>query len=491
MLTQKKLQFEDLAEDYIGRGSVEQDPQTDESSNNILEQFRDKPFYCWDINKKGFDTCCFNHLVGLPMKKGKEHPIYDYEQEILDAVRNNQHVWCKKARGIGFTTFMIRYLAWLCVKDDLLAGQSIFITTGTEHGFAKELKDKIGELFVKHFPHFKPIVKYNDLYLNKTRFRTFPSRNLKDMRGYTDVAFIFIDEADYFDVSQQEEIGAVIRSYEEKSDCKIIMVSTANRPDGLFHAIENGEQFRGFFYKLLLLVKKGLDKIFDRKQIDKIKRDNPDYLREYEGMYIGRIGNIFAGLVEGCATLGDSIPNDGPNPYSSYCVGVDFGFNVSKSVIVVGEWKNDIQKLRVVKLVDFNAKPTTPSRVAERMWDIYQEYGPNTHFFIDGSNAGAVNEIKVKFGEGLLWRENYKKGISKSDRIHPINFGTEHKEMLRQMYMMVAEGILGVPSVYDKLLIAMRTAQATDFDLDKEETVNDDYLDACRLMCYVIRYKQK
>src|ERR1044072_540981 len=245
---------------------------------------------------------------------------------------------------------MIRYLAWKCLVNDDLAGQSIFITTGTEKGFANELKDKIEQLFDRNYPRVKLESHYDELYVNKTRFKTFPTRNLKDMRGYTDVAYIFIDEADYFDPSQQEEIGAVIRSYEEKSDCKIIMVSTPHRPDGLFHAIENDERFKGFFKKLLMLYQKGLDKIFDRKQIAKMKRDNPDFDREYGGMYLGRIGNVFPPeMVDLCTELGDSIPKEQPNPLAGYCVGVDFGYNISKTVIYVGQWYGNLRLLRVVE----------------------------------------------------------------------------------------------------------------------------------------------
>lgn len=479
---QKKLQFEEAVRFYLGK-----DGEPNKPDNNLVADFRGKPFWCYQKGN-GID-CCFNHMVGLPMKNGKEHPIYDYEIEIFEAIENNQHLWCKKARGIGFTTFMIRYLTWRCVVDDQLAGQNIFITTGTQFGFAKELKDKMADLFDRNYPRLKLEVKFNEMILNKTRFKAFPTRNLKDMRGYTDVAFIFVDEADYFDNSQQEEIGAVLRSYEEKSNAKIVMVSTPYRPDGLFHAIENDEAFKGFFKKLSLLYTRGLDKIFDREIIEKMKLNNPDFDREYGGMYLGRIGNVFPPeMVDACQDLGNSIPREEVNQYADYCIGVDFGFNISKSVICVGQWYKEQQILRVVELEDFGANPTMPSLVADKMWDMYQKYGPNTHFFVDGSNAGAVNEIKVKFGEGLGWRDRYKKGVSKSERIHPVNFATEHEDMLKQMYDMVAKGVLAVPSIYDKLIIAMRTAQVKEWKLDKEESVNHDYLDACRLMCYVMRY---
>ena len=60
--------------------------------------------------------------------------------------------------------------------------------------------------------------------------------------------------------------------------------------------------------------------------------------------------------------------------------------------------------------------------------------------------------------------------------------------MLKQMYDMMSKRMLAVPSSYNNLIIAMRTAQVKEWKLDKEQSVNHDYLDACRLMCYVMRY---
>ena len=65
-----------------------------------------------------------------------------------------------------------------------------------------------------------------------------PTRNIKDVRGYFDAAYLFIDEADYFEQSIQKELEPAISAYEEKSNGKTIMVSTPNAPGGLFEKIE-------------------------------------------------------------------------------------------------------------------------------------------------------------------------------------------------------------------------------------------------------------
>jgi hypothetical protein len=68
------------------------------------------------------------------------------------------------------------------------------------------------------------------------------------------------------------------------------MVSTPNRPNRLFESIEKDPNSK--YHKIFLLVDIGLNKIFDRKEIDK-KRKEPEFPREYEGKYLGKIGNVF------------------------------------------------------------------------------------------------------------------------------------------------------------------------------------------------------
>ena len=52
----------------------------------------------------------FNHKISLPIKNGKEFPIFDFQKQIFDSLEEYQNIWIKKARGIGVTTFLIRYL---------------------------------------------------------------------------------------------------------------------------------------------------------------------------------------------------------------------------------------------------------------------------------------------------------------------------------------------------------------------------------------------
>ncbi|HZA06836.1 MAG TPA: hypothetical protein VE619_03945 [Nitrososphaeraceae archaeon] len=105
----------------------------------LFERLQTKPFWIWnvqdhkqeDIRTNG--NCCFNHIIGLPQKDGQDKPLYDYEQIIFDSLvtqTSNKHIWIKKAIGLGISEFMLRFMAWLCLKDNALSGSQMCIVIG-------------------------------------------------------------------------------------------------------------------------------------------------------------------------------------------------------------------------------------------------------------------------------------------------------------------------------------------------------------------------
>jgi late competence protein required for DNA uptake (superfamily II DNA/RNA helicase) len=213
-----------------------------------LDIFRGKPFYC---GKK--DYCkqeCFTHIIGLPIKNGIEHPINDYELNVINKIESNRNIWIKKASGIGATELILRYLTWKILVNNDLEYKSIFIVSGTYVHHANELKVRMQNLLRNKFPLLQLESKFTDLWIKNTNVKIFPSRNVKDLRGYTDVSYLFIDESDFFEPSINSELLHAITRYEEKSNCTTIMVSTPNRPDGLFQSIEKDPNSK--YHKIIL-----------------------------------------------------------------------------------------------------------------------------------------------------------------------------------------------------------------------------------------------
>ena len=210
--------------------------------NRLFEKLLDKPFWIWNaeehrVEDVGTDRdCCFNHIIGLPKKNDIERPIFDYEKIILDCLQSHSHIWIKKATGLGITEFMLRFMAWLCLKDNTLSGSEMCIVTGPRIGLAIGLIDRMKRLFYDKGLVFDN--KETVIELNGVKIEAFPSHHLDAMRGLQNVSFILLDESDFFPPGQQQDARDVCERYIGKSNPYIVFVSTPNAPDGLFERIE-------------------------------------------------------------------------------------------------------------------------------------------------------------------------------------------------------------------------------------------------------------
>ena len=65
--------------------------------------------------------------------------------------------------------------------------------------------------------------------LNGVHIEAYPSHHLDAMRGLTNVSFIYLDEADFFPIGQQQDARDVSERYIAKSNPWIVMVSHSKR----------------------------------------------------------------------------------------------------------------------------------------------------------------------------------------------------------------------------------------------------------------------
>jgi hypothetical protein len=125
--------------------------------NELLKRLRDKPFWIWDQQQHRQDDletkgdCCFNHIIGLPIKDKVEKPLFDYEKLLNDSLLiadfynplkhtfKLKHVWIKKATGLGVTKFFLRFMAWLCLRNNDYRNSQMCIVTGPNQELAIKL----------------------------------------------------------------------------------------------------------------------------------------------------------------------------------------------------------------------------------------------------------------------------------------------------------------------------------------------------------------
>jgi hypothetical protein len=126
---------------------------------------------------------------------------------------------------------MLRFMAWLYLKDNSLSGSRMCIVTGLRIDLAIALIDRLKKLFASN----KGITAAFDtkeivIELNGVKVEAFPSHHLDAMRGLPNI----LNKADFFPPGQQQDARDVSERYNAKSNPYIVMVSTPNAPEGLF-----------------------------------------------------------------------------------------------------------------------------------------------------------------------------------------------------------------------------------------------------------------
>lgn len=474
-----------------------------------LASFKGLEFWIWDkveherkysewIQRDALRRpCCYNHSIGLPRKNDIPKPLFDYEKEIYDALQQTKYVWIKKATGLGITEFTLRYISWLCLRDDKLKGSYICIVTGPRIELAITLINRLKSLFSD--------IKFEDketvCTLNDVRIEAFPSHHLDSMRGLDRVSLILLDEGDFFPVGQQQEARAISERYIAKSDPYIVMVSTPNKPEGLFEDIEREPEDQCLYKRIFLPYHVGLGKIYTEEEIAKA-RESPQFPREYDLQYIGQEGNVFSHeSIERAIQLGldlEKIPDyyasiSGIRQDTHKSMGVDPGFGSSKFGIVVtqlvpgNEHKGIEQCIQLLYAEEFE-RPSF-SEMIDKILSIYRNFVVDK-IYIDAANPEIIKAVKAAVGD----RPDYERQISNLKTRHPkyldlatfmnvipMSFSSDGREMLAHTKACLDKNWLAIHPNFHKLIIALRTATAIDGLLDKQATAHNDVLDAFRL----------
>jgi hypothetical protein len=495
-----------------------QEQQEDTKMLELKRRLYNRPFYIWDSTKRKED---FNHIIGLPRKNGIELPMFDYERmlyrtlivnsylntppksiPLAQTVREkkyeiekweqegktaydfkNKHVWILKATGLGVTEFMLRFMCWLCLRNDEYQGSQMCIITGPNQDIAIKSIKRLKGLFEPHGITFES--KETVIELNGCSIEAYPSNHIDAFRSLTNPKFILIDEGDFFRPSEQEDVRHVAERYIAKSDPFIVMVSTPNRPDGLFHKIQQ-EPFESSIYKKVYLdYTYGIGKIYNDKEIFKAKK-SPSFPREYMLQYQGLIGNVFSTQsIERCQqeyNYNQIVPN------CKVSIGIDPSFGSSKFGIVATRFVNERIEVVIAEehdRPDFNA-------MIDRVWELKKQLGNISAIYVDAANPEIWQSLKKEFNEphsesyvSEKLAEYKKRNLDPANymKIIPVPFSTQGSKMLQHAKSLVEDNdnLLLIHKSFDKLLTSLRTAVANEYKLDKEATSYHDILDAFRL----------
>jgi hypothetical protein len=391
------------------------------SKSFSFDNLKNKPFWIWDKEehlKLAIETnqqCCFQHIVNLPIKDGKQFPLFDYEKILYDALMSStaeysavdfkdKHLWIKKATGLGITEFMLRFMAWLCVYDNSYRNSQMCIVTGPNQDIAIKLIKRLKGIFESKlgiiFDNKETVIE-----LNSCSIEAYPSNHLDSYRALTNPKFILLDEADMFRKSDQEDVRNVSERYIGKSNPYIVMVSTPNAPNGLFEKIEKEPEETCIYKRLFLDYTYGLDRIYTREEIEKAKK-SPSFEREYNLKYLGLIGNTFHTKdIDRAILLGDTYsPELVSIGQSQMVLGIDSGFGSSAFGICLLEFINGQIHVKLAEEYDqvrYEDAVSKIKSILKRMnqTSLNQESLESVKIYVDASAPEFIRSLKVLVGE--------------------------------------------------------------------------------------------
>jgi hypothetical protein len=438
--------------------------------------------------------CCFTDVIGRPKKGNKEMPFLPYQKLLYQTLKRYKQIWIKKARGIGVTTFL---LYWLLYKSLTEWGYNdrILVVTGPRERLAEDFVLRYKSLFREKFPAiYSQLIKQSktSAVVNSVKLEAFPSHHVDAMRGYVNVRAIIVDEADYFPPGQQQQVSAVLSGYLAKPNASptIILCSTPASPNGLMQQIELDQN--SLYYKMFLPYQYGLEgshPIYDREQIELAKR-SPDFSREYEGQYLGLVGNVFSPqkIIE-CTQRSYNPDLILPNLESEKSLGIDPSFGSSKFALVLTQYSNE----RIEVLVAEEHDRPDINAMLDRVWELHQKYKISA-IYCDSANPEVWQSLKKMFNENhnekyvsekLLYYEKSNLNPASYMKVVPVAFSKYGAAMLTSAKRLIEhdDGLVAIHPKFESLLVALGTATAEGGRLLKDKSSNHDILDAFRLSC--------
>jgi hypothetical protein len=97
---------------------------------------------------------------------------------------------------------MLRFMAWLCLRNDDYKNSQMVIVTGHNQNIAIKLIKRMNELFGDQMFDSKE----TELELNGCSIEAYPSNHIDAFRSLTNPKFILIDEGNLFRKNEQDDV---------------------------------------------------------------------------------------------------------------------------------------------------------------------------------------------------------------------------------------------------------------------------------------------
>jgi hypothetical protein len=363
--------------------------------SNLLLRLHSKPFWISDIeqhrleHKRTSGDCCFNHVVGLPVKPstGESKPIFHYETELIDTLSRKKRLAVLKAAGLGISECItIRWLIWKCVVNDDWKNSQAVVINSPRIQQSIDIITRMKKLFASHGIYFDS--KSTILEINGCTILALPGNNLPSARSLPNCRAVILEEASFWDNSLQREALDTAERYIGKNDSYVILISTSNRPGDLMEKLFLEPEDKCIYERRRLDYRVGENLIYTPNEILEAKRSF-SFSREYETRAVGMIGNTFrASDIERAQSFAYD-PNYIPTG-NERAIGIDPAFGSSNTGIVVTDFRDD--RIAVLYAEEFDH--STSEKMVDLIWDLYHKYYPIQRIIVDSSQISFIKSLK-------------------------------------------------------------------------------------------------
>src|SRR3990172_7358916 len=240
----------------------------------------------------------FNRWLGNPFhpKLRRETDIFPFQIKMRDAIREHRRVIVNKFTGAGGTEMIPRIFLEMMLTDELPFKQ-FAIVNGLMMKFNEQvIQDRVKNIITtKHPELIRYAVKDTIELQNGTYFRGYPTDHIDTIRGQDDIMGIFIDEAAFFHLNDQQELRTAIERYILKTNPYIIWLSTPNGQQGAFYNIwSDAIKQQNDYVPIIIPYSEGIEcHLLDSIEIEKKKRDRY-FSQEYNNQFLAPQGAIMS-----------------------------------------------------------------------------------------------------------------------------------------------------------------------------------------------------
>ena len=404
-----------------------------------------------------------------------------------------KHLAILKASALGITELILRFVAWICLKDDSLKGSQIIIIVGPRLELAVSLINRLKDLFKGGYDITFPD-KETVINLNGTRIECFPSHHVDSARGLPNISLIYVDESSFIPDREINNCMSILLRNIPKSNPFLIVSSTPNKPLDMMDQIMKEDPGTSIWKQIWLDWRWGIGKIYDKEEVDKI-RNSRSFEREFNLKFAGLAGNVLSPVaIDRCIDLGEKLATTAPlddwNIPTNYVMSIDIGWGSSNTAIMLSRFVNN--KVQIIYSKEF-ARPVFQDIINE-IWRLKAKCNGNLqNILMDASATELYTSLCSEFNQNpsqqylrdkQAWCKKTNTYLENYLFVVPIPFNPAGKQMLNHTQRMISEteedgtAMVGIHPQFNDLIYSMRSAYAVEDKIDKERGSFPDSFDS-------------